>query len=117
MSLVLQRMLLASRRMSLVNLVMAMIANADAKAAVVMTKAPVNQRMLLVHQRSRRMPLVNLVMAMIANADARVAREAENLEKMKPPQKHQKTLLSFDETFAKAVDVVVMTALVHRKIS
>merc|ERR1719480_8336 len=42
----------------------------------------------------------------------RVAREAANLEKMKtPPQKHQKMILNFDATFAKATDVVAAVNL------
>merc|ERR1719308_281633 len=43
----------------------------------------------------------------------RVAREAENLEKMKTqPQKHQKKMiLNFDATFAKATDVVAAVNL------
>merc|ERR1712117_301924 len=48
----------------------------------------------------------------------RVAREAENLEKMKtPPQKHQKKMiLNFDATFAKAAAVNLMaTALGNQK--
>merc|ERR1719493_656997 len=51
----------------------------------------------------------------------RVAREAENLEKMKtPPQKHQKKMiLNFDATLAKATDVVAVnlmaTALGNQK--
>merc|ERR1719461_1992587 len=94
-----------------------MLLNFDATFANGTQVTPVKKRMSLV---LRRMLLASLVMAMIANADARdvrVAREAENLEKMKPPQKHQKTLLSFDETFAKAVDVVVMTVLLNRRMS
>merc|ERR1719493_613818 len=51
----------------------------------------------------------------------RVAREAENLAKMKtPPQKHQKKMiLNFDATLAKATDVVaanlMATALGNQK--
>merc|ERR1712117_555066 len=48
----------------------------------------------------------------------RVAREAENLEKMKtPPQKHRKKMiLNFDATFAKAAAVNLMaTALGNQK--
>merc|ERR1712113_770222 len=42
----------------------------------------------------------------------RVARESANLEKMKtPPQKHQKMILNFDATFAKATDVVAAVNL------
>merc|ERR1712241_604409 len=63
-------------------------------AAVVMTTAPVNQRM----------SLVNLVLVMIANVDARVARETANHERVKTkPQKHPKMILNFDATFAKAI--------------
>merc|ERR1719204_2403503 len=93
----------------------------DVVAAVVMTTAPVNQRMLLVHQRmslaSRRMLPVNLVMARNANLEARVAREVANLEKMILPLKLQKTILNFDATFAKTSEVVavVMTAPVNQR--
>jgi len=53
-------------------------------AAVVMTTAPENQRMLLVDLSplvNQRMSLVNPVLVMIANVDTRVARETANLEK------------------------------------
>merc|ERR1719403_669818 len=149
-----QRMSLASRRMLPVNLVMARNANVDARVArevanlekmilppklqktilnfdatfaktskvvaVVMT-APVNQRMLLVLQRmslaSRRMLPVNRVMARNADVDARVAREVANLEKIKLPLQHQKMILNFDATCAKASEVVavVMTAPVNQR--
>merc|ERR1719285_1218251 len=102
----------------------------DVADAVVMTTAPENQRMLLVHQRmslaSRRMLLVNLATAMIA--DARAAKEVASLEKMTRLQKNPKMILSFDATLAKASDVVaaeVMTTapvnqrmlLVHKRMS
>merc|ERR1719412_2897175 len=79
----------------------------DVVAAVVMTTAPENQRMSLVHLRmspvNRRMSLVNLVLVMIANVDTRVARETANHERVKTkPQKHPKMILNFDATFAKA---------------
>merc|ERR1712141_496609 len=50
----------------------------------------------------------------------RVAREAENLEKMKtPPQKLRKMILNFDATLAKATDVaaanLMATALGNQK--
>merc|ERR1719285_627158 len=80
----------------------------DVVDAVVMTTAPENQRMLLVHQRmslaSRKMLLVNLATAMIA--DARAAKEVASLEKMTRLQKNPKMILSFDATFAKANNVV-----------
>merc|ERR1719412_2130402 len=80
----------------------------DVVAAVVMTTAPENQRMSLVHLRmslvNRRMSLVNLVLVMIANVDARVARETANHERVKTkPLKHPKMILNFDATFAKAI--------------
>merc|ERR550534_3319386 len=139
MSLVHLRMSPVNRRMLLVNLVLVMIANVDARvaretanhervktkpqkhpkmtlnfdatfakaitkasnvvAAVVMTTAPENQRMSLVHLR---MSLVNLVLVMIANVDARVARETANHERVKTkPLKHPKMISNFDATFAK----------------
>merc|ERR1719439_261735 len=93
----------------------------DVVDAVVMTTAPENQRMLLVHQRmslaSRRMLLVNLATAMIA--DARAAKEVASLEKMTQLQKNPKMILSFDATFAKANDVVdavvMMTAPANQR--
>jgi len=87
-------------------------------AAVVLTIAPVNKRMLLVDQRmslaSRRMQLVNLAMVLTA---VRVARVAVSHEKIRLPLKHQKMTLNFDATFAKVTDVaaVVMTALVKKR--
>merc|ERR1719204_1913665 len=93
----------------------------DGVAAVVMTTAPVNQRMLLVLQRmslaSRRMLPVNRVMARNADVEARVAREVANLEKIKLPLQHQKMILNFDATCAKASEVVavVMTAPVNQR--
>merc|ERR1712241_1207913 len=43
----------------------------------------------------------------------RVAKEAANHEKTKTlPQKHQKTILNFDATFAKASDVVAVVNLI-----
>merc|ERR1719361_851022 len=64
----------------------------------------------MIQNASRRMLPVN----------PRVAREAENLAKMKtPPQKHQKMILNFDATLAKATDVVaanlMATALGNQK--
>merc|ERR1719245_227072 len=93
----------------------------DVADAVVMTTAPENQRMLLVHQRmslaSRRMLLVNLATAMIA--DARAAKEVASLEKKTRLQKKTKMILSFDATFAKANDVVdamvMMTAPANQR--
>merc|ERR1719285_1161809 len=93
----------------------------DVVDAVVMTTAPENQRMLLVHQRmslaSRKMLLVNLATATIA--DARAASEVASLEKMTRLQKNPKMILSFDATFAKANDVVdavvMMTAPANQR--
>merc|ERR1719233_623013 len=64
----------------------------------------------MIQNASRRMLPVN----------PRVAREAENLAKMKtPPQKLQKMILNFDATFAKATNVVAVnlmaTALGNQK--
>jgi len=100
----------------------ATFAKANDVAVMVMT-APVNQRMLLVHQRmslaSRRTLPVNLALVMNVN-DVRVAREAASHEKTKKLQKHQKMILNFDATFAKATDVdavVMTTALVNPRTS
>jgi len=78
---------------------------------VVMTTAPVNQKMLLVNQKIQRLP-VNLATA------RRVTRVTE---KMILPLKHQKMTLNFDATFVKeASDVVaaevMTTAPVNQKI-
>merc|ERR1719402_1010031 len=62
----------------------------------------VSEKAATIQHASRRMLPVN----------PRVAREAENLERMKtPPQKHQKMILNFDATFAKATDVVAAVNL------
>merc|ERR1719361_3100144 len=79
-------------------------------AAVVMTTAPVNQRILP----------VNLVMVKtgVRVARVRVAKVAANLEKMKmQPPKPQKMNLNFDATFAKVmvVAVVMTTAPVNQR--
>merc|ERR1712117_566611 len=59
-------------------------------------------------QRMRRLPV-----------NQRVAREVVNHEKTKTlPQRHQKTILNFDATFAKAANVVAVvtaTALGNQK--
>merc|ERR550534_1424316 len=96
-----------------------MILNFDATlakvsvAAVVMTTAPVNQRILP----------VNLVMVKtavrVAKARVRVAKVAANLEKMKmQPPKPQKMNLNFDATLAKGsvAAVVMTTAPVNQRI-
>merc|ERR1719361_834722 len=96
-----------------------MILNFDATlakvsvAAVVMTTAPVNQRILP----------VNLVMVKtavrVARARVRVAKVAANLEKMKmQPPKPQKMILNFDATLAKVsvAAVVMTTAPVNQRI-
>merc|ERR1719361_1916775 len=96
-----------------------MILNFDATlakvsvAAVVMTTAPVNQRILP----------VNLVMVKarvrVAKARVRVAKVAANLEKMKmQPPKPQKMILNFDATLAKVsvAAVVMTTAPVNQRI-
>merc|ERR550517_344599 len=96
-----------------------MILNFDATlakvsvAAVVMTTAPVNQRILP----------VNLVMVKtavrVAKARVRVAKVAANLEKMKmQPPKPQKMNLNFDATLAKVsvAAVVMTTAPVNQRI-
>merc|ERR1719219_2673209 len=62
----------------------------------------VSEKAATIQHASRRMLPVN----------PRVAREAENLERMKtPPQKHQKMILNFNATFAKATDVVAAVNL------
>merc|ERR1719204_631614 len=79
----------------------------DVVAAVVMTTARGNQKMM--SPVSRRMLPANLATAMIA--DVRDAREAANLEKMVKLLKIQKMILNFDATFAEEndlVDAVVM---------
>jgi len=77
---------------------------------VVMTTAPVNQKMLLVNQKIQRLP-VNLATA------RRVTRVTE---KMILPLKHQKMILNFDATFVKEASdvvaaVVMTTAPVNQK--
>merc|ERR1719230_1972702 len=83
----------------------ATFARATNVAAVVMTTAPENQRMLLADLSplvNRRMSLVNPVLVMIANVDTRVARETANLERVKTkPLKHPKMILNFDATYAR----------------
>merc|ERR1719492_684565 len=63
----------------------------------------VSEKAATIQNASRRIILVN----------SRVAREAENLEKMKTqPQKHRKKMiLNFDVAFAKATDVVAAVNL------
>merc|ERR1719285_1134588 len=78
----------------------------DVVDAVVMTTAPENQRMLLVHQRmslvSQKMLPVNLATT-IPDVEARTASH----QKMRLPPKHQKMILNFDGTLAaNATDVV-----------
>merc|ERR1719230_650451 len=84
-------------------------------AAVVMTTAPENQRMLLADLSplvNRRMSLVNPVLVTIANVDTRVARGTANLERVKmKPLKHPKMILNFDATFARTTDVVTAVVM------
>merc|ERR1719230_259120 len=93
----------------------ATFARATNVAAVVMTTAPENQRMLLADLSplvNRRMSLVNPVLVMIANVDTRVARETANLERVKTkPLKHPKMILNFDATFARANNVVAAVVM------
>merc|ERR1712136_151323 len=61
-----------------------------------------SEKAATIQNASRRMLPVN----------PRVARETANLARMKtPPQKHQKMILNFDATFAKATDVVAAVNL------
>jgi len=83
----------------------------DVADAVVMTTAPVNQRMSLVSQK---MVPVNLATT-IPDVEAR---KTANHEKISLPPKHQKMILNFDATLAaNATDleaaVVMMTAPVN----
>merc|ERR1719238_513361 len=66
-----------------------------------------NQKTPLLNHVSEKAVMIQHESLRMSPVNPRVAREAENLAKMKtPPQKHQKkTILNFDATFAKATEV------------
>merc|ERR1719357_2253613 len=78
-----------------------------------------NQKTPLLNHVSEKAATIQNASQRMLPVNPRVAREAANLEKMKtPPRKHQKMILNFDATFAKATDVevaMVMTALGNQK--
>merc|ERR1719219_1566184 len=85
----------------------------DVVAAVnLMATALGNQKTPLLNHVSEKAATIQHASRRMLPVNPRVAREAENLEKMKTqPQKHQKMILNFDATFAKATDVVAAVNL------
>merc|ERR1711971_1285442 len=90
--------------------------------AVVIATALGNQKTpLLNHVSEKAATIQNASQRMrMSLASRRVAKETANLEKTKTlPRKHQKTILNFDATFAKAandvVAVVIATALGNQR--
>merc|ERR1719285_535048 len=89
----------------------------DVEAAVnLMATALGNQKTPLLNHVSEKAATIQNASQRMLPVNPRVAREAarkaENLERMKtPPQKHQKMILNFDATFAKATDVVAAVNL------
>merc|ERR1719436_2030641 len=79
-----------------------------------------NQKTPLLNHVSEKAATIQHASLRMSPVNPRVAREAENLEKMKtPPQKLQKMILNFDATLAKATDVaaanLMATALGNQK--
>merc|ERR1719167_245886 len=94
----------------------------DVVAVNLMATALGNQKTPLLNHVSEKAATIQHASLRMLPVNPRVAREAENLEKMKtPPQKHQKKMiLNFDATLAaKATDVVAVnlmaTALGNQK--
>merc|ERR1712014_492679 len=93
----------------------------DVVAANLMATALGNQKTPLLNHVSEKAATIQNVSRRMLPVNPRAAREAENLAKMKtPPQKHQKMILNFDATFAKATDVeaavnLMATALGNQK--
>jgi len=85
----------------------------DVEAAVnLMATALGNQKTPLLNHVSEKAATIQHASRRMLPVNPRVAREAENLAKMKtPPQKLQKMILNFDATFAKATDVVAAVNL------
>merc|ERR1712110_1279693 len=85
----------------------------DVVAAVnLMATALANQKTPLVNHVSEKAATIQNASRRMLPVNPRVARETANLAKMKtPPQKHQKMILNFDATFAKATDVVAAVNL------
>merc|ERR1719433_1360434 len=80
-----------------------------------MSTALENQKTLLVNHVSEKAAMIqNAGLRMrMSPVNQKVAKEAANLEKTKTlPQKHQKMILNFDATFAKASDVVAVVNLI-----
>merc|ERR1719499_2162074 len=90
----------------------------DVVAANLMATALGNQKIPLLSHVSEKAATIQNASRRLLPVNPRVARETENLEKMKTqPQKHQKKMiLNFDATFAKAAAVNLMaTALRNQK--
>merc|ERR1719284_1746029 len=93
----------------------------DVVAVNLMATALGNQKTPLLNHVSEKAATIQNASRRMLPVNPRVAREAENLAKMKtPPQKHQKMILNFDATLAaKATDVVAVnlmaTALGNQK--
>merc|ERR1719284_1996389 len=93
----------------------------DVVAVNLMATALGNQKTPLLNHVSEKAATIQNASRRMLPVNPRVAREAENLAKMKtPPQKHQKMILNFDATLAaKATDVVaanlMATALGNQK--
>merc|ERR550532_3001227 len=85
----------------------------DVEAAVnLMATALGNQKTPLLNHVSEKAATIQNASRRMLPVNPRVARETANLAKMKtPPQKHQKMILNFDATFAKATDVVAAVNL------
>merc|ERR1711953_305255 len=92
----------------------------DVAAVNLMATALGNQKTPLLDHVSEKAATIRHASLRMSPVNPRVAREAENLEKMKtPPQKLQKMILNFDATLAKATDVaaanLMATALGNQK--
>merc|ERR1719480_622303 len=91
----------------------------DVVAVNLMATVLGNQKTPLVNHVSEKAATIQNASRRMLPVNPRVAREAENLEKMTPPQKHQKMILNFDATLAKGTDVVaanlMATALGNQK--
>merc|ERR1719167_1802397 len=72
----------------------------DVVAVNLMATALGNQKTPLLNHVSEKAATIQHASRRMLPVNPRVAREAENLERMKtPPQKHQKMILNFDATF------------------
>merc|ERR1711922_51995 len=81
-------------------------------AVNLMATALGNQKTPLLNHVSEKAATIQNASRRMLPVNPRVARETANLAKMKtPPQKHQKMILNFDATFAKATDVVAAVNL------